>query len=459
MDRTEEELKHSAVDSGSDRNGSLAAKCSVQGLSRSERDDCLDDMYDEVSEEAEDLDIWVFCLPQSEGCRPDDESCVTFGEESCSPTFTRSAGEEEEAGVMYLRSSTLSVEAENATINGDSAKDNGNELVAGEDFTDDGSSVPFVEPHVAGCPFHFRTPPGTPPGETNAARSVQDASVTRDSLGRRASLPVNSRESYIAHRDGVVQVESMEYYQSMAKKCAQGRQTETVSIASAANQITDFASQKEEVMSWIRLQLPLIQQPDLDNYSRRLIEDGFDSIQFIEQELTLNDVDFMKKAHRRVIARFIALSAVSPKKTKQNRIGGGLKNKIIGRGRSQSVRVAQNKEEEDDAGTAPTAEMMSYVRRNTAPACSQSASAETTSESKNNPTCRQGKPKSLSFTSPASSQSEKPSSDEAAQIRKPKPDSRRKPSRSRGRSRLIPKIFLTPLANELSLGYLQLRGD
>jgi len=142
-----------------------------------------------------------------------------------------------------------------------------------------------------------------------SARSIQDvekqmmyASVARESFRRRVSLPVNSREAYNAYRDGCEQVESMEYYQSVAK----GVQTGTTSVASVCptNQITgsDF-SQKEEVMGWIRSHLPLIRQPDLDNYSRRLIEDGFDSIQFIEQELALDDLEFMKTAHRRVIAR------------------------------------------------------------------------------------------------------------------------------------------------------------
>ena len=143
-----------------------------------------------------------------------------------------------------------------------------------------------------------------------SARSIQDvekqmmyASVARESFRRRVSLPVNSREAYNAYRDGCEQVESMEYYQSVAK----GVQTGTTSVVSMCptNQITrsDFASQKGEVMGWIRSHIPLIRQPDLDKYSRRLVEDGFDSIQFIEQELALDDICFMKKAHRRVIAR------------------------------------------------------------------------------------------------------------------------------------------------------------
>ncbi|EJK67190.1 hypothetical protein THAOC_11809 [Thalassiosira oceanica] len=99
----------------------------------------------------------------------------------------------------------------------------------------------------------------------------------------------------------------MEYYQSMARRGqAEAKPLSSMpSFNDAANQITE-SSQKEEVMSWIRSHLPLLRQPDLDTYSRKLIEDGFDSIQFIEQELTLDDLEFMKKAHRRVIARSFA---------------------------------------------------------------------------------------------------------------------------------------------------------
>ena len=149
-----------------------------------------------------------------------------------------------------------------------------------------------------------------------SARSIRDAekkqmyeSVARDYFRKNMTLPVGSREAYNAYRDGIDQVESMEYYQSMAM-CARGGQATTIPRPSVApvNAANPFSTecQREEVMGWIRLHLPLIRQPDLDNYSRRLIEDGFDSIQFIEQELTLDDVEFMKKAHRRVIARSFA---------------------------------------------------------------------------------------------------------------------------------------------------------
>ena len=482
MGRIDEELeKHRAVDSGSDRNGILAAdgsKCEVddvrgkrrltptdpatddfhrvtlapelsrgiepenaapdQVLPRSVSHDRPDDSHKVMSEEEDDLEIWVFCLPQSEACCPDDESCVTFGEDNCLPAFMR--GVEVDGAVVP----SIEEKLENSTVNSDSNEDHGDSELTGGDFADDGSSVPFVEPSVGGCPF------------------------------------------------------------------------------AQANQVTAFAIQKEEVMGWIRLQLPCIQQPDLDNYSRRLIEDGFDSIHFIEQELTIDDVDFMKKAHKRAIARTFAAkpkfeagvdtsgslssssslsssflsssssfssdsgvsddersqdavtfdkqigpdrfdmvaasymrrastSAMPSKKKKQTRIGLSLKTTFVGRGRNQSVRVAQSKEEDDSAGTAPTAESTRYARRNSAPARSQSNSAGTAAESKNTSSRRLPIPFAHKNPSPATGQSKtKP-----AHIIKPGPS--RKPSKSR-RSRMIPRVTITPLASELGDGYLHMRA-
>ena len=365
-----------------------------------------------------------------------------------------------------------------------------------------------------------------------SARSIRDPekkqmyeSVARDYFRKNMTLPVGSREAYNAYRDGIDQVESMEYYQSMAK-CARGGQATTIprpSVApvNAANPISTEC-QREEVMGWIRLQLPCIQQPDLDNYSRRLIEDGFDSIHFIEQELTIDDVDFMKKAHKRAIARTFAAkpkfeagvdtsgslssssslsssflsssssfssdsgvsddersqdavtfdkqigpdrfdmvaasymrrastSAMPSKKKKQTRIGLSLKTTFVGRGRNQSVRVAQSKEEDDSAGTAPTAESTRYARRNSAPARSQSNSAGTAAESKNTSSRRLPIPFAHKHPSPATGQPKtKP-----AHITKPGPS--RKPSKSR-RSTMIPRVTITPLASELGDGYLHMRA-
>ena len=73
-----------------------------------------------------------------------------------------------------------------------------------------------------------------------SARSIRDPekeqmyeSVARDYFRKNMTLLVGSREAYNAYRDGIDQVESMEYYQSMAK-CARGGQATTIPRPSVA---------------------------------------------------------------------------------------------------------------------------------------------------------------------------------------------------------------------------------
>ena len=645
-----------------------------QGLSRSESDDFLD-VHDEViSEEEDGPDIWVFCLPQSEvGCCPGDESCVTFGEKSCSPTtFTRSAEGEEEAGVldMYLWSSIPSIEAENATVDSDScAEDIGNEL-AGGDFTDDGSSVPFVEPSVGDCPSHFRFPPGISLGETNATENpeilasllsrvescqaivkelfghdigghdddkvpsratsldgrgpsstgnrrlsnshrhwmgydpfIQDEMefglelddvpsrfksiecagsnenvlsvdqfpdnmgdtherITKDfpsmpfqvsplgssaakfdlagmqkkkkkerevdgtSTSRRLSgsmSPTGTRieEMMSVDSDGAVADSSAEMeYAEQTRKLSEselcvvvrgaGSSSTLSSLASAPTPAGTATAVELESMNWPEPSTPhsehinSVEQSheedetaarhatsrsprsrekvlDLASRPRQMLsqflrggrksssmepvsifheppqiyagvetssakhranfdDDGTANPKFEERE-SGGDEDYFDVVAASYMRRRISTLKVqepsdkSPKKTKQNRIGRSLKKTITGRGRSQSVRVVQSKEDEDGVGTAPTAEMTSYVRRNTAPACSQSTSAGTTPEST----------LALAY---------KPSSPATSPTQVMKPDSRRKPSRSRGRSSFsssfgtIAKVSLSGLGRD-----------
>ena len=142
----------------------------------------------------------------------------------------------------------------------------------------------------------------------------------RDAFHRRKGLPSNSREAIVAYSDGIDQVETMEYYQSMKMKLkhddVKPRIIESsvssntiehndVARSEADNSFARGNNPNQNISQWLSYRLPHLAQDDLENYSHRLIEDGFDTVEFIEEELLTDDLDFMKKAHRRVLERYI----------------------------------------------------------------------------------------------------------------------------------------------------------
>ena len=121
----------------------------------------------------------------------------------------------------------------------------------------------------------------------------------RNSFRTRSHLPLNSRDVLLAsYRDGVEQVENMEYYNSQMK--LKNQETDTATSVKEDDKDTN-----KSVADWLTQQLPHLNQNDLTTYSNRLIDDGFDSVSFIEEEMLFEDISFMKKAHRRVIERKI----------------------------------------------------------------------------------------------------------------------------------------------------------
>jgi hypothetical protein len=57
------------------------------------------------------------------------------------------------------------------------------------------------------------------------------------------------------------------------------------------------------VETWLLTALPELHPDDLSTYSHRLMEDGFDSLTLLQMDLVQEDLDFMKKAHKRAIVR------------------------------------------------------------------------------------------------------------------------------------------------------------
>ena len=142
----------------------------------------------------------------------------------------------------------------------------------------------------------------------------------RDSFHRTSHLPLNSREALVAYRDGLDQVEQMEYYHSQMKikqnerqQAFSGNETQpsVISNSNTSDQNEDELETRQQqygdaissIQEWLLQLLPHLNEEDATNYSKHLLDDGFDSIPFIKEELLVEDLHFMKKAHRRVIER------------------------------------------------------------------------------------------------------------------------------------------------------------
>ena len=123
----------------------------------------------------------------------------------------------------------------------------------------------------------------------------------RDSFRRRAHIPLKSREVILAYRDGLEQIDSMEYYHSQMKVKQNEVQQESISLPNISSTSGDDA--KESISEWLLEVLPHLNEGDVTTYTRHLVDDGFDSVSFMKEELLSEDLSFMKKAHRRVIER------------------------------------------------------------------------------------------------------------------------------------------------------------
>jgi hypothetical protein len=141
--------------------------------------------------------------------------------------------------------------------------------------------------------------------------------VVRDRFQGKGDLVPHSREAIRAIEDGIEQLESMNYYHSIREEKEQGH-TETHGTAkspsstpnhrhlvSTSGSITSMAASEKStiVEKWLREALPQLHVDDIAAYSSLLVADGFDSVEVLETELLAEDLDFMKKAHRRALIR------------------------------------------------------------------------------------------------------------------------------------------------------------
>ncbi|KAL7522850.1 hypothetical protein ACHAWX_007569 [Stephanocyclus meneghinianus] len=95
------------------------------------------------------------------------------------------------------------------------------------------------------------------------------------------------------------------------KEGSSSERNDVVLTSSPSTSTTEISSRKktrvsleksEEVGRWILSYLPRLQKQDLQFYAKCFIADGFDSYDML-RELDVDDLDFMKKGHRRVLVR------------------------------------------------------------------------------------------------------------------------------------------------------------
>lgn len=208
----------------------------------------------------------------------------------------------------------------------------------------------------------------------------------KDGFKSKRGIPPDSREAKFAVRDAKEQLERMNYYHSIRDMKLLSEQqelqqqqnmisndditsssspaasataadasltmTKTSAFSStnavgdndgggsggnASSSSVDFDLTKLEIVQrWIRDAVPFLHVDDVRSYAAKLIDDGFDSVPMIERELTLDDVQFMKTAHRRALVR-----------SKQSLFGTSASNTVAGSD-SCVIGVGENDDADDD---------------------------------------------------------------------------------------------------------------
>jgi lipopolysaccharide export LptBFGC system permease protein LptF len=178
-------------------------------------------------------------------------------------------------------------------------------------------------------------------------RAVYLEYVLQGFSDRERRYPADSAQAKRAIQDAREQLESMNYYHSIreekerqekallttpaqadgennkqhivAKKGATSEKnddidTNTMSLhtsVAAHIQHKHSLQQSEKistVRAWLQSRLPELYSDDLQAYAHHLVQDGFDSVTLLQEELREEDLAFMKTAHRRRLAKIITAS-------------------------------------------------------------------------------------------------------------------------------------------------------
>lgn len=104
----------------------------------------------------------------------------------------------------------------------------------------------------------------------------------------------SSRRLWTTGRDGAASIDTS--YPSYA----------SLTSSAALTTSNKLRLQKEKIVqSFLITSLPSIYMDDVEAYSARLVDDGFDSLQMLMEQLEEDDLDFMKKAHKRALLQVI----------------------------------------------------------------------------------------------------------------------------------------------------------
>ena len=132
----------------------------------------------------------------------------------------------------------------------------------------------------------------------------------RDGFQKRKQMSQSSITTIRAIEDTREQLERMNYYHSIRDERT-NQQSSTITISQMEQPIGGEPSTIEKkkriiVTSWLLENIPHLHNDDVENYTTNLIQDGFDSLFMLENELLESDLKhFMKKAHQRVLIKNI----------------------------------------------------------------------------------------------------------------------------------------------------------
>lgn len=142
----------------------------------------------------------------------------------------------------------------------------------------------------------------------------------RDGFRSKQQLVQNSRQAIRAVQDAIEQLDQMNYYHSV-REMKKGEEQKTrayqpseSSSYSSTNEGMELKpqlpirSQDEKkkikiVQKWLSTAIPHLHADDTALYASQLVEDGFDSLGMLQNEILEEDLTFMKKAHRRALMR------------------------------------------------------------------------------------------------------------------------------------------------------------
>ena len=143
-----------------------------------------------------------------------------------------------------------------------------------------------------------------------AQRQMYDIYL-KTSFRAKQHLVPESRQAIFAIDDAREQLERMNYFHSIREEKQRQQQVSKASndkVVRPAPTLTKDptnanSTKKGVVQNWLKEALPHLHDDDLTRYTSRLVEDGFDSVELLETDLVEEDMDFMKKAHRRALIR------------------------------------------------------------------------------------------------------------------------------------------------------------